>query len=248
MIFGILEFCINTINGPFSHTADCIVDCFGSWVGIPAVCAAYVALFGQKTPLLSFIIIQNLLLFNIFHRMHQQVEWLLRSHMRKSLLYYFINFLAGNILTVSLVSILFIHFVYQIQFRRTISISGRLSHALCISTAGLIFGEGMSLCISGFIMNKTLNACLTRVLVHHSELFTACLMSFVGVYYFITLGKRTPVLQYCIPDSLTFRPRYDGVGWNVRWLILSYSLFVSLLTLCVSWNLRRMKKTPYASK
>lgn len=231
MIYSVLEFCLNSVNGPFYGTPEHIVGCGWHWAFVLPYLSLYVAFVGVKTPLISFMTAQTLLLFRLISMADlAATEAVGARTVHNSPLNLVLRVLLSPVL-VSVGVTYLLHVFYQIRFRRSIAIAGRVSHAICSLLTRVVISGRIEVLIMNFLFNKILSQICMRVYIRHKGTFCTVIFSFIGTYYFLKTICRCRLCHYLLSDGA----RFEFLLWkrNAGW----QTLFVSYVTFGILFGL-----------
>lgn len=228
MIYSILEFCLNSINGPFHSTPEHILGCRRYWVYTMPYLSLYVAFVGIRTPTVSFMMAQTLLLFRLINLADMTVIKILSARTAHNSP---LNLLLRGLLNPAFISVgvtLLLHVFYQIKFRRSIAMAGRVSHAICFLVTRVLFSGRAEILVFNFLFNKLVMQVCIRIYVRCKKTFCIVVLAFIGTYYFLkTIG--------CCWNALSDLAYFEFILWrrSVGWrtLLVSYTTFCILFVL-----------------
>lgn len=228
MIYSIIEFCLNSFNGPFHSMPACISGSSQRWLGILPYASLYVAVAGIRTPVLSFVILQSMLLFRFIA--------LADASIAQTISYRLDNIFLGTFFYRPLLSIMvtiLLHTFYQFTLRRSVSMAGRMTHATCNYITRLHFRDPYEILVCNFIINKISILLCIYLCNRHMQSFTTAVFSFFGVYFFLKTCACSSILQPCVLFNVNFELAALVVRGCRMDLLLSYATFTVLF--CVAF-------------
>ncbi|KAI4292872.1 hypothetical protein PAPHI01_2146 [Pancytospora philotis] len=228
MIYGILEYCINSFNGPYHNTPAYIINYDSALIyALPYGCL-YVAFVGLKTPIVSFVIVHTLLLFGFIKKINGYLQDMARTGLPPSVLFRALAavLLNGTAIATAVTTLLYLFYFFE--SRRFIAIVGRVNHALLFLLINLLFRDALLCFVLRFGINKLVMFGFRYSFFAYRNTFRISVFVFVGVYYFL---KLSPLWSAGLGIA-HIENYFDFIIWHSdntwRRLVLSYLLFTLL--------------------
>lgn len=228
MFYGIIDFCLNSMNGPFYTMPAHILDCDGHWARLLPCTSLYIAFVGIKTPFITFSMVQPLLLFRTVSSAGAAAAGLVDRHLPGHGSALCALELVLSLAAVPAVLSYAFSILYHTKFRRSISTIGRIVQAVSFLVMSHVFSSSFSLYAINFLCCRLLMFCIVQRYFRYSKAFLSGTLAFIGSYYFLKLAPGVGILRPLLPPGYCF----DFVLWredaSMGALAVSYSALTIL--------------------
>lgn len=204
MIYSVIEYCLNCLNGAFHTTPNHMRHDDRFWLTVFPIASLYIAFWGINTFRISFIIVQILMLYGLISQTDREISRIVSCKFKNHSALLLVLRVFTYPLFYSLASSMFLHRIYQISYKRSISISGRISHSICNIIIRSKISNIYAILILKFFITRIINRIILKVYFRKVRVFNMIMFSLIGSYYFLKTYSKIFILALLLPDCLEF--------------------------------------------